>query len=85
MTQAYGWTDVVPVPADYDGDGRADLAVYHPAAGDWYVQPSAGGADRREHLGSATAAPVPGDYDGDGRADLAVFDRANAGRWSFRC
>ena len=81
----YGWAATVPVPADYDGDGRADLAVYHPAAGDWYIQPSAGGADRREHLGSAAAAPVPvpADYDGDGRADVAVFHRATA-TWYVR-
>jgi len=27
-----GWA---PAPADFDGDGRADPAVFHPASGDW--------------------------------------------------
>ena len=25
------------MPADYDGDGQADVAVFHPATGAWYV------------------------------------------------
>ena len=28
----------VPVPADYDGDGAADRAVFRPQFGGWYVQ-----------------------------------------------
>ena len=38
-----------PVPADYDADGRADLAVYHAATGLWFLRPSSG--DEAQVLG----------------------------------
>jgi N-acetylneuraminic acid mutarotase len=69
----------VPVPADYDGDGRADMAIYRPMnptcigqAGLWYVQLSGGGTIN-ECFGEETAIPVPADYEGRGRADLAYY------------
>jgi hypothetical protein len=65
------------VPADYDGDGIYDLAVYR--SGTWHILGSAG-TMRSEHFGSAGDIPQPGDYDGDGKADLAVFRPSN-GTW----
>ena len=91
VTETRGWGALgdVPVPADYDGDGRADLAVWrpgHPAdpleQGVWYIIRSSDGAAVAQQWGSSALAdvPVPGDYDGDGRADLAVW-RPRSGTW----
>ena len=72
----------MPVPADYDGDGTADLAVYHKAMGDWYIL-YASGVQRRFNWGWSATDAAPGDYDGDARADLTVYDQAT-GRWFIR-
>ena len=71
----------LPVPADYDGDGKADVAVYTQTTGTWsIVRSSVGGAAITIQWGLATDIPVPADYDGDGKADPAVSRGAN-GTW----
>ena len=68
---------------DFDGDGRADLAVYHAAKGDWYVRGSVSQALLFQNWGWNQAQPVAGDFDGDGRADHCVYN-ARGGEWYIR-
>ena len=72
----------INTPTDFDGDGRADLAVYRPSEGRWYVKTSGSGfaSGVGYSWGVSTDLPAPGDYDGDGKADLAVF-RPSTGSW----
>lgn len=68
----------IPLPADYDGDGIADVAGYH-LSGFWSVAGSAGLSISNLLLGGPSFTPVPADFDGDGKADVAVF---SDGAWS---
>ena len=56
----------------------ADLAVWRPSEGDWYVLKAGQGIIQQ--LGQDGDIPVAGDYDGDGKADLAVY-RPSSGVW----
>jgi hypothetical protein len=68
------------VPADYDGDGKADLAVFRSTTAEWFIFGSATGFPGPVLLGAPGLGDtaVPADYDGDGKADLAVFRPATA-------
>ncbi|HSL22713.1 MAG TPA: FG-GAP-like repeat-containing protein [Vicinamibacterales bacterium] len=73
---------VMPSRVDFDADGRADLGVYRPSAGMWYVLLSSAqyAAAMAQNLGTTGDVPTPGDYDGDGRTDFAVF-RPSTNTW----
>ena len=74
---AFGLSTDKLVPADYDGDGKTDVAVNR--SGTWYIQQSTAGFTATT-FGDGNDIPVPADYDGDGKADVAVFRPSN-GYW----
>src|SRR5262249_10138847 len=73
---------LLPVAADLDGDGRADVAVYRATDGLWTIGRSLERIVTTVAFGNPALGdvPVPGDYDHDGVTDLAVY-RASTGGW----
>ncbi|MBI3494335.1 MAG: VCBS repeat-containing protein [Acidobacteria bacterium] len=72
--QGMGAPGTTPVPADYDGDGKVDAAVYDRLTSTFTLRLAKDQSDTgSKQWGIAGDIPVPADYDGDGKADLAVF------------
>lgn len=72
---AWGANGDIPVPANYAGSSGAELTVYRPSTGRWWIRGSTANV-----VIAGGGVPVPADYDGDGDADPALFS-ASTGNW----
>jgi hypothetical protein len=66
---------------DFDFDGRADIVVYRPGSGQWWINKSSTNFTSAFMVpwGLPTDQPVPADFDGDGKVDPAIFRPAASG------
>ena len=76
-------TAAVRTRFDYDGDGRADVSLFRPANGNWYILPSQTNAFYGFPFGQAGDQIAPADYDADGKTDVAVFRDTVPGAGNF--
>jgi hypothetical protein len=64
---------------DYDADGKADISVFRPSTGVWYLNRSTAGFSGTL-FGQSGDSIAPADFDGDGKTDIALF-RPSTGVW----
>ena len=79
-TQSWGMNGDVPVPGDYDGDGKTDFSVFRRTSGEWYILRSSDNSSSVWTWGVSMDTVAQADYDGDGKTDRAVWRSAN-GTW----
>jgi hypothetical protein len=59
-SRVFGWGGGgdIPVPGDYDGDGKTDFAIFRPSTGIWYVAFAQGGGLPALQWGNSADIPV---------------------------
>jgi len=68
------------VDANANETPPADLAVWRPSSGYWYILGGPGSAQTFQLFGQAGDEPIQGDFDGDGKTDFAIARPTNTTR-----
>ena len=80
---AWGLSNDLVAPGDYDGDGKTDIAVVREGTTPnanlvWYARRSSDGGLYATSFGlTGDDLNAQNDYDGDGRTDVAVWRNSN--------
>lgn len=70
---------------DYDGDAKADLAVFRSNGTTWFASKDGIQETMIRQWGIAELDTLtPGDFDGDGKGDISVWRAFNGTFWLFR-
>jgi hypothetical protein len=82
----FGMNGDLPVAGDWNYDGVAEIGVFRPSTGKWYLDLNGNrqwdgcGVDACLTFGMDGDLPVVGDWNGDGIAQIGVF-RPSTGKW----
>ena len=73
---------LIPIPADYDGDSKTDIALFNRSEGTWHILNSSNSTEKNQvwckPLGEV---PIPADTDGDSKSDYSCYDSVKNGAW----
>ncbi len=58
----WGISTDIPVPGDFDRDGKTDFGVFRPSEGNWYVYKSSTNSYVIQHFGANGDVPIPAAY-----------------------
>lgn len=70
-------TDKPKTRFDFDGDGRTDVSIFRPDAGEWWYSRSSDNGYNAVQFGLSTDTLTPADYTGDGKTDIAFRRDSN--------
>lgn len=74
------WGSHSDIPVPIGAPGRAELAIFRPSNGQWWVRNNQTGLATVYQFGASGDLPVPGDYANGGNDEIAVF-RPSTGEW----